>query len=603
MKKIGIFSEMTFPDTRSCRPRDSFLTLFLLVAGLIPLSYEVGFAHAGAHPVCQDLVVAGNTAKSMGAESLAGSSGHLDLTVFDEQTNEVPFMVSLTRTLDGLDFEPPNALKLGALFEGNGRTEDRREIRLPRTLGGYTWCVPKGFSAELPVGEWEIVVRRGIEHFPVREMVHISEGKTTRKSIYTLRWENMAARGWFSGDDHVHCRTIDDADTDMVMTWAKAEDVYVVNALRMDDLKQSYFTPRGFGKENRVIDGNFAIVPGQEGPRTYDMGHVIGLNITDHVWNSDTYHCYEYTLDEFRKQGGVAGYAHAHAAAFNVHRDMSMNIPKGKVDFLEIFEGGWLGTKYYYPWLNLGFKITASAGSDVPWYGTIGSVRVYAYTGSDRLDVDQWFNALKNGHTFVSNGPMVDFKIDDAIPGDTLSVQEGQSMHVYARAWADPVDFRPYRLEIIQNGEIIHSVEQTNSAQTELVMDFNLTVDKGSWVAAHVADAPGSTFAKRAEAHTTPIYLECGGLRFWKYNEVKKLISDQVVSLNEIEEMIQLAHRSREEDKNLLNTKYQEWELDYRIERIIATEDLLREKIWRAQKIYAELLEIYKQEKMRRSDL
>ncbi|RKX43992.1 MAG: hypothetical protein DRP64_07355, partial [Verrucomicrobia bacterium] len=475
--------------------------------------------------------------------------------------------------------------------------EDRREARLPRTLRGYTWCVPGSFSVELPIGEWDILVRRGIEHIPVRETVHITEGKTAKKTIRTQRWENMAKRGWFAGDDHVHCRTIDDADTEMVMTWAKAEDVYVVNALRMDDIKQSYFTPRGFGKENRVVDGNFAIVPGQEGPRTYDMGHVIGLNITGHVWNPDTYHCYDYALDELKSQGGVTGYAHAHAAAFNLHRDMSMNIPKGKVDFLEIFEGGWLGTRHYYPWLNLGFKITASAGSDVPWYGTIGSVRVYAYTGSDKLDVDQWFKALKKGRTFVTNGPMLDFRVDDALPGDTINVKEGQKMRVHAKAWAEPKDFRPFRLEIIQNGNVIRSIEQTDPEQSELVLDFNLHVENGSWVAARVSDKPGTKHAEGAEAHTTPIYLQRDGLRFWKYDEVEKLISARVTDLNEVEEMIQLAHRSKEEGKNLLNTKYREWEIPFRCERIIATEDLLRERVREAQEIYDGLLATYEQEK------
>ncbi|RKX34548.1 MAG: hypothetical protein DRP64_19995 [Verrucomicrobia bacterium] len=226
----------------------------------------------------------------------------------------------------------------------------------------------------------------------------------------------------------------------------------------------------------------------------------------------------------------------------------------------------------------------------------MGSVRVYAYTGGTSLDVDDWFAALKNGHTFVSNGPMIDFKVDDAIPGDTLNVEEGQSMHVYARAWADPEDFRPYRLEIIQNGDVIHSVEQTNAAQTELIVDFNLTVDKGSWVAAHVADAPGSTFRERAEAHTTPIYLERDGLRFWKRNEAVALIRERLADLNEVEEMIQNAHLTLDTGSNYLNTTYSTWELNYRCERIIATEDLLRDRIQEAQDIYDDLLEIYQQE-------
>ncbi len=571
------------------------VSVYLSGAAFVPLGNEA-FAHAGAHGTPHVSVDAGE--KNPSPEMANEKHGHLELIVLDEASGKgIPFMLRMTRTADGLDLQPPNALKLGTLFEGMGRSEDRREARLPRTLRGYTWCVPGSFSVELPVGEWEVLVRRGIEHFPVRQTIHIAEDKTVKKTIHTRRWENMAKRGWFAGDDHVHCRTVDDADTDMVMTWAKAEDVYVVNALRMDDIKRSYFTPRGFGKENRVIDGNFAIVPGQEGPRTYDMGHVIGLNITEHVWNPDTYHCYDYALDEFRDQGGVAGYAHVHAAAFNLHRDMSMNIPKGKVDFLEIFEGGWLGTRHYYPWLNLGFKVAASAGSDVPWYGTIGSVRVYAYTGSDKLDVDHWFKALKKGRTFVTNGPMLDFRIDGALPGDTLNVKEGQKMRVHAKAWAEPKDFRPFRLDIIQNGTVIRSVEQTTPEQTELVLDFDLFAKNGSWVAARISDKPGTKHAEGAEAHTTPIYLERDGLRFWKYNEVENLIGARLADLNETEEMIQLAHRSKEEGKNLLNTKYREWEVEFRYERIIATQDLLREKVQETRKIYDNLLEIYQQEK------
>jgi len=132
-------------------------------------------------------------------------------------------------------------------------------------------------------------------------------------------------------------------------------------------------------------------------------------------------------------------------------------------------------------------------------------------------------------------------------------------------------------------------------------LDFNLYAENGSWVAARVADVPGAKHGKRTEAHTTPIYIQHDGLRFWKYNKAKKLINAKLADLDEIEEIIQLAHRSRKEGKNYLNTEYREWELDYRIERIIATEDLLRERVRQTKEIYAHLLEIYEQEKTLRS--
>lgn len=347
---------------------------------------------------------------------------------------EIPFMVRVKRKSDNRDFRPPNALKLGVLFEGHGGAQNRREARLPRTLSGPSWCVLRSFSADIPAGEWDILVRRGIEHHPIRLTVNISEGKTVEKTLRTKRWVDMAKRGWIAGDDHVHSRTINDADEEMLMTWAKAEDVNVVNALLMDDIKRIYFQARGFGKKHRIIEDNFAIVPGQEGPRTYDLGHVIGLNLTESVWLPQTYHCYDLAFDKLRsQQGAVVGYAHAHAGAFNVHRNMALNIPEGKIDFLEIFEGGWMGVNHYYPWLDLGFKITASAGSDVPWCGTMAEERVYVYTGNKKLDVDDWFASMKAGHTFVTNGPMLEFTVDEAIPGDTLEVCKGRKKRTALR--------------------------------------------------------------------------------------------------------------------------------------------------------------------------
>ena len=51
---------------------------------------------------------------------------------------------------------------------------------------------------------------------------------------------------------------------------------------------------------------------------------------------------------------------------------MSINVPKHKVDFLELMQIGILGTNLYYEFLDLGFKLTAAAGSDVPFAGTVG---------------------------------------------------------------------------------------------------------------------------------------------------------------------------------------------------------------------------------------
>lgn len=580
---------------------------YLLVVGLIFFGNELVWGHSGAHKSSPESGASGNTIKvikpsaednNSPKDNLSEEYGNLKLAVLDEKTNnEIPFMVSITRKSDRLDFAPPNALDLSILFEEQGESESKRNARLPRTLGGDTWCATGGFSARLPVGKWELVIRRGIEYYPIRETIHIAAGQTVERVLHTRRWENMAKRGWYSGDGHVHCRTVNDTELKTIMTWAQAEDVNVINALLMGDVTRTHFSSGGFGKKKRVLDGNFAIVPGQENPRTFDMGHALGLNITEAVLRKNVYHCYDLIFDDIHTQGGLAGYAHTHTGWFNVHRDMSMNVPKGKVDFFEIFQAGSLGTDLLYAWLNLGFKVTALAGSDVPWFGTVGEQRVYVYTGDDTLNVDDWFQAAKEGHTFVTNGPMIEFTVEDAMPGDTINTATNQLLRVRARAWAAPEDFRPYRLDIIQQGNTIRSVEQVTPEQAELVLDFELHSKKGFWIAARVVGSPAFDSDKQAKAITTPIYVKRNGLRFWKYSQVEQLLKDRQADLDQIKHFIHLAHKTHDEGVNYLGSN---WEYKFRAERIIATESLLLERVQEAKAIYDSLRAVFKQESVLR---
>ena len=77
------------------------------------------------------------------------------------------------------------------------------------------------------------------------------------------------------------------------------------------------------------------------------------------------------------------------------------------MDFAETLQFNVLGTSVYYAFWNLGCKLTA-AGSDVPWGGTIGDVRVYSYVGKQPFAADAWFEGVRRGHTFVTNGPMIE---------------------------------------------------------------------------------------------------------------------------------------------------------------------------------------------------
>ena len=521
--------------------------------------------------------------------------GRLKLTILSADSGEpAPAMVRLVWRTDGRDRKPSNAIELAHQFDIDGGLDldlsGRRYAPLPGPLRGFYWAVPGPFDMSLPPGEWEITVRRGLEHIPVFETILIEEGQVTEKTYQPRRWVDMQERGWYSGDGHVHVRIRTDRDAENVMTWAQAEDVHVANILQMGDIHRTYFQQRGFGKEQRVVRGDYVLVPGQEDPRTHtELGHTISFNIEQAVRDTDHYFLYDQVFDQVHAQAGLVGYAHVGAETdFGppTHRDMSMNVPKDKVDFVELLQLERLGTSLYYDFLNLGFKLTASAGSDVPWGGTVGEVRMYAYLGDQPFSADAWFEAVRLGRTFITHGPMIDLRVEEALPGDELRVDGHRTLRVRARAWGDPNRVLPGKLEIVRHGEVIWAVEPTDPDQRALELDVEVDAGHGFWIAARAEGRDGTG------AHTTPIYVIREPLRFWKSEAVDELTARRLASLAEVERMVAKASDLVADDR----ANY-EWSM------LAAQGPALLERVAAARSLYEDLTRTLEQERHARGSV
>jgi hypothetical protein len=368
----------------------------------------------------------------------------------------------------------------------------------------------------------------------------VTPNQTVERTYKPKRWVDTRKFGWYSGDDHVHAQILSDHDAGMVMNWIQAEDVRLANVVKMGDIYRTWFEQRGFGKEYRVEDKGYIVSPGQECPRTHEeLGHTLAMNITSMVRDTDHYYLYDTVFDEVHRQGGLSGYAHVNTGLFQVHRDMSMNIPKEKIDFVEILQFAELGASLYYDFLNLGFKVTASSGSDVPWGGSVGEGRVYAYVGKKRFTADRWFDAVRKGNTFVSNGLVLDFTVQNARPGDEVTVTGDKPLRVKARVWGDATRDLPAKLNIMVHGIPIKTIAPERDDQASLEADFTIPPGNGFWIAAEAEGRNGT------RAHTTPVYVVRKGLRFWKYDAVPELIAKREASLAEIEHVVAEAQAGR----------------------------------------------------------
>lgn len=516
--------------------------------------------------------------------SAAQSEASLSVEIRDAATGQVvPAMVCITSLADHKwrtppdgsavppytrvrDFYEPKPWKPGEIgpvrltsaepqdFQARVQMYDG-QISYPYWHEPAAYFVAQPFSIRLPAGKWRLAVARGIEFTPYTEEFEVGTSQNLKRIVRLRRWVDMPRLGWYSGDDHVHYPCLTPGQSEFLLTWARAEDIHVANILRMGDIERTYFEQAAYGKESRYQKDDYVLATGQEDPRTNiaEQGHTIALNITAPIRDVSHYHLYDYMFDEAHRQGALTGYAHIAWASWFYRRpdpslhptwDPNINVIRHKVDFFEILQFRRLGLEDFYDFLNLGIKLTASAGSDLPWGSSIGEVRTYAYTAQN-FSADAWFAALKAGHTFVTNGPMLLLTADKAIPGDEVKLTGPGKIRIHAKSWAAKEIGAPKLLEVVVDGKVIRS------APAEI--EFPLEITKSQWIAARVTSENGGL------AHTSPIYVEVNGESFRDKEQSPAIVAKRLQTLDFIE--------GRLKDPNFIR-EYSKGEVDALRDRI-----------------------------------
>ncbi len=404
--------------------------------------------------------------------------------------------------------------------------------------------VDGAFKMELAPGRCRLVVNKGLEYVAVDKEITIGPDRGHHEAVHLSRWVDMARRGWYSGDAHVHIERRTPESSRAALLWAAAEDVHVSNIMLMGDAEQTYYPQYAYGPGGRYQEGDRVLVAGQEDPRTEQLGHTLHLRIAGPVRDAARYYHYQPVFEGIRRQGGLSGLAHVGRRrwSFNVDRGLSLVAPTGQVDFVEIAQMGYIGVNLWYEFLNLGFRLTAMAGSDVPWGGTIGRPRVYAYTGSGAsFDAERWFEAVRQGRTFVTTGPMLGLAVNGQPPGSLVRLKRGETVTVQAHAWGHPGGARPLVLEIVSLGKPLKTVRPTGPAQNQLETAMRMTAERSFWVTARcqtneepLMDQPG--FFSGAIA--TPVYVEVDGQPWRDLEHIRELVARRLASLDRVEEWL-----------------------------------------------------------------
>jgi hypothetical protein len=168
----------------------------------------------------------------------------------------------------------------------------------------------------------------------------------------------------------------------------------------------------------------------------------------------------------------------------------------------------------------------ASSGTD--WWITDHN-RVFVQVQGG-FTYDTWIAGLRAGRTFVSNGPLLELRVNDKGPG--ASIETAGPLKVSATV----ISRLPFeRIQIVYNGEVV--AEHFSRNRREAKIEEEIIVTRGGWVAARVAGG-GQTHAGSAVfAHTSPIYVNVPGTPHRKAEAAGAFV-------DEIEESIQFIRKT-----------------------------------------------------------
>ena len=409
---------------------------------------------------------------------------------------------------------------------GHPAVPDREGVHFDGASGRVFFYSPGVIEVTVPAGEVTVSAVQGLATPEVTATVSAAPGSTAEISLeLTPVWDARAA-GWASGDHHFHLNYGGQTNldpTDMIPKM-KGEALDVASPL-LANLHNRFEDQHMWGWEKS--DASPFIRFGQE-IRSHFLGHMGLIEIPELHWpwvwgpGYEVYGTDDRTnaevLDFAHGQGGLGYYVHpvsapdpfAEGGAGSVPVELVADAVMGDVDALEVmclWSNSYGTSALWHRFLNLGLTVAPSAGTDVMLnlYRTmaVGTTRVYVHTG-DRLNWPAYIEGLREGRSFVTNGPFLDFRVGGQRPGDVVA--PGAAAWTLDLATATSVD----TVDIIVNGRVVAS-QPGMASPGQRSYSGEIELPEGGWVAARARGARRA--GPRWTRHPLPTRLPCGSGR------------------------------------------------------------------------------------------
>jgi hypothetical protein len=408
--------------------------------------------------------------------------------------------------------------------------------RMTYRSGEHVFHTPGEFTLEVPPGKMTIEAVKGFERSPVRQEVEVRAGEIAHATLLLKPLVDMPAKGWYSGSTHAHMNYGGNLRNTLenMMMMGRAEDMPVVVALAANKdnrvMDWEHFAEGGGEHPVSKDDPNMVVVVGEE-YRPPFWGHTFLIGLRDHLISPFTTgyegtaieSLYPSNHDMFvkaRAQGAITGYVHAFGGerdplegSLGGGREFPVDLALGSVDCLEWSSSSRASLRVWHHALNNDFPIAATGGEDANTslhrHTMFGSVRTYAFLGP-KLSARGWIDAVGRGSSFVSNGPVIEFRINRRIAGESLHLPPGGGkIEIEANIWS----WLPLtRAVIYHNGKVWKDVALKADRKTA-EWRGEATIAESGWYSLTVEGEPAANSEDRSypQAISNPIRVYVDG--------------------------------------------------------------------------------------------
>jgi TolB protein len=379
-----------------------------------------------------------------------------------------------------------------------------------------------------PAGIVDVSAVQGLATPEGTARVTVAAGETRDVDIELDPVWDARAAGWYSGDHHFHLNfggQFPLVPEDLLpLLRGEAVDVAtpLIGNLANRFEHADYWSWRKlaesplirFGQEVRPSLGHTGLIGGESFFWPWTFGAGTQLYAHDDISNVDP-------LTHVRNEGGVGTYMHpvqprgdpfaSKEALAGIPTQLVADGVLGVLDALEVacvWSDELATAAVWHRFLNLGIPVVPNAGTDVmaDFYRTpaVGTTRIYVRLDGS-LNFGTYLQALKQGRSFVTNGPLLEFRAGGGQPGDVIQRTKGEVAFTLDLHTAVPVD----SLYVLVNGGVAwRGVGRTSPGSMRA--QGTVKVPAGGWIA---AVATGGTTTRwpamdsYAYAHTAPLWI------------------------------------------------------------------------------------------------